>query len=1021
MAETLGCRANFYGRVLILLMLPRIPAKPRSIFLTFSSFFLLSAIAAPVFAGGPKYVAGATYFDPGVMGQPVVWAGGKVNYSVDRGGLGTLSNTQAKAMVDAAAAVWNGVPTAAVELTDAGPLAEDVNGGNVQAGGAVPLVPGFAAPSDVAPTAVTTPIGVVFDTDGSVIDALEGTGSSTPSNCSQNGVLMWVDGFHANATFSHAVMVLNGRCTATANLVAMMSYQVERAFGRILGLDFAQVNDGALTSGQATGAAAWPVMSASEGDCGAAGGTCITNVATAHWDDVAALGRMYPVTTGNVHSFSGKVLTALNTVSIQGTVSFSNGQGMQGVNVVARPLDGNGNPMMQYTVTFVSGSYFSGNHGNAVTGWYDAVGNRQDRFGSNAAALEGYFDLSGMPLPPGMTSASYEVSFEAVNPLYANGNSVGPYVLGSPAPAGTLATVTVNGLSAGGTQELTVSAAGLVRRPVTKPADPLKLAGKAMRGEPGVLSAVPALVRGDVEGSEAQPVALPVTGAWTSVLGTVGASDWFVFPVRGNRVFTVVAQGLDATGAPTDVKAMPALGVWDAFLPAGTTAVGFGPAQNGTAVGETWLQVATAGNDTVRLGIADQRGDGRPDYSYRGWVLYADTVSPVILPAVGGTIVIRGVGFHAGDTVMVGGAAAAVTEILPTEIVAQVPANTGNVTGSLDVQVSDVAGYNAVAVIPGGISYDAGSTDALNLMTAPVNQVPLETPEPFTVRAEHATGAAAGGVTVTYSVTSGTAALGCGKQSCVVTATGDGMATMAVTAVNTSTAVVTASLSSGASLQAHFYGGTSAALTAMTPTLYVAAGATVQWPVQALVVTGGSAAAGQTVAWQNAPGITASVSATTNSAGLASATLTVAGLGEGQTATSKACLNGTTTCVTFSAFGSRPEYAAVAAVSGMSQSVQVGTAGAPVVMRVLDMNGNAMAGGTVTVTQSLYAWTPPCPVHGRCAQAQLLATQAVTAISALDGSVSVTPLSLAGVATKLVGVAATGNAGSLGFAVETHP
>jgi hypothetical protein len=90
-------------------------------------------------------------------------------------------------------------------------------------------------------------------------------------------------------------------------------------------------------------------------------------------------------------------------------------------------------------------------------------------------------------------------------------------------------------------------------------------------------------------------------------------------------------------------------------------------------------------------------------------------------------------------------------------------------------------------------------------------------------------------------------------------------------------------------------------------------------------------------------------------------------------------------------------------------------------MRVLDMNGHAMASGTVTVTQSLYAWTPACPPHGRCAQAQLLATQTTTATSALDGTVSVTPLSLAGVATKLVGVAATGNVGSLAFAVEMHP
>jgi len=50
------------------------------------------------------------------------------------------------------------------------------------------------------------------------------------------------------------------------------------------------------------------------------------------------------------------------------------------VNVVARPLDASGNPLYQYTVTFVSGSYFNGNHGNPVTGWTDASGNLLTRW-----------------------------------------------------------------------------------------------------------------------------------------------------------------------------------------------------------------------------------------------------------------------------------------------------------------------------------------------------------------------------------------------------------------------------------------------------------------------------------------------------------------------------------------------------------------------------------------------------------------------------------------------------------------
>ena len=99
------------------------------------------------------------------------------------------------------------------------------------------------------------------------------------------------------------------------------------------------------------------------------GGACIPNPATLRWDDIAALNRLYPITAANLASFPGKQITAANTISIRGTVSFANGYGMQGVNVVARPLDANGNPLYEYTVTAVSGPLFNGNHGNPVTGW----------------------------------------------------------------------------------------------------------------------------------------------------------------------------------------------------------------------------------------------------------------------------------------------------------------------------------------------------------------------------------------------------------------------------------------------------------------------------------------------------------------------------------------------------------------------------------------------------------------------------------------------------------------------------
>src|ERR1019366_9427126 len=88
------------------------------------------------------------------------------------------------------------------------------------------------------------------------------------------------------------------------------------------------------------------------------------------------------------------------------------------------------------------------------------------------------------------------------------------------------------------------------------------------------------------------------------------------------------------------------------------------------------------------------------------------------------------------------------------------------------------------------------------------NTVPLGVPMAFTVTALGPDLSPAGGVAVSYTVVSGTAALACGLPTCTVTATGDGVATMNVTAVDTAVSVVVASLSNGVSVQAHFSGGT---------------------------------------------------------------------------------------------------------------------------------------------------------------------------------------------------------------------
>jgi hypothetical protein len=932
-------------------------------------------------------VAGTSYFNPATVGMPIHWANGQVNYYVDRGPLNSsIANQQATAMVDAAAALWSAVPTAGVALKDMGTLSEDVNGSNIAVTNGT-----ITAPADVTPNATSTPLGVIFDADGSVIDAIYGTGASEPISCQNNGVFLWIDNFNADTTIAHAVILLNGLCATNANLLTMISYELERAFGRILGLDYSQVNPGALQNGEPGGTFGWPIMQPQMGLCGPQGGACIPNPSVLRWDDIAALNRIYPITSQNAASFPGKLITAANTISIQGTITFSNGEGMQGVNVVARPLDANGNPLYEYTVTFVSGAYFSGNHGNAVMGWNNANGNPLTMWGSNNTALQGYFDLSGIALPPGMTTANYMITFEAISPQYILESSVGPYTAGTPSPSGTLAPIAVPGLSAGSVQRLNVT--------VTDSA--------VADGN-------------DAIGTQTMPRRLPASGMWRGRLSRVGQTDWFSFPVRAGRTFTVVALALDETAAPSETKAMPALGVWDGFDAMNAPAAAAAPALNGQATGETWLRVSSSGEDVVRLGVVDQRGDGRPDYAYCGWLLYADTVLPQRLPAAGGQITIRGMGFHPSDTVLVGGQAATVISVTPNEIVAIAPAAASGVTGSVDVEVDDLPIYYAAAIISGGVSYDAGASDALKILLSQASSVPIGVPQQFSVMALGADLTGAGGVTVTFTVTSGTATLGCGQKSCAVMTTGDGRATMIVTAESAEVSIVTASLTNGSMVETQFTGAAPPTIAALTPQLSVAAGATFAWPVQALVMKSGVPAAVQSVTWQPAAGFSATVTGAviTNSSGIAAQTLTVGPLAEGELAGVSACVTETSQCATFTALGSRPEYATLMPVSGTEQSLPAGAAPAPIVLRVLDMDGNPMAAGTVTLNEALYAWAPPCPPTGRCAQVELLSKKTITATSALDGSVSFTPLSIAGVSTRLVGAATTGDTSFVPISIE---
>src|SRR5580704_3524056 len=340
------------------------------------SFFLRLAAAVAIVlvaavmarAGGPKYAAGASYFNPPTMGQPIVWSLGRVNYYTDQGDLSPiLANASANALVASAFSQWTAVSTAAVTATNAGQLAEDVNGTNIT----VDSDGTITAPADITPSATETPVGIVYDYDGSVTDALLGQGAGAPSQCFWNAAFGSADNFGANANFLHALVVINGQCALQSSQLTDVEYRLVRVLGNILGLGWSQLNLNVMTGNPTPTAAdfaGFPVMHYMDLVSCVPITICYPNPYQLAPDDMAALSRLYPAVSVNP-----------NTARIYGSVYFVDHTGaaaqpMQGVNVVAQWIDPATNlPSHEYEAASVSGFLFTGNAGNPITGLSDPL------------------------------------------------------------------------------------------------------------------------------------------------------------------------------------------------------------------------------------------------------------------------------------------------------------------------------------------------------------------------------------------------------------------------------------------------------------------------------------------------------------------------------------------------------------------------------------------------------------------------------------------------------------------------
>jgi len=591
------------------------------------------------------------------------------------------------------------------------------------------------------------------------------------------------------------------------------------------------------------------------------------------------------------------------------------------------------------------------------------------------------------------------VSTEAVNPLYIETHSVGPYGTEGVAPSGS------------SPSQSTGDALG-----------PYQNSGSALEIDfaPQNAASTCATVGGDGTETAPEPVA---PGGWgTGVLCAHGHTAWSSFSMQAGRTATLEVTALDESGLATTAKAMPLIGAWAATDATGTlpTVAATPSAFNTISLGMTAVGLATTQAKGLRFVIADARGDGRPDFAYQARVLYADSIQPAAISTNGGQIAISGMGFRAGNAVTVNGVAATVESWTATTIVAMAPpesAFAANPAGPVDVAVVDLSTHGTTAM-RGALTYSAAAApDIMTLVSAPSGMVLVGAATLFAVRVVLADGVTpVVGLPVTFSVGAGPVGSGsvqfgaCTGSTCVVLTDATGLAATTVTA--TAFGPVTVQAAAVGAVETATFSAVARNVTSLQPVEYIAAGVTVAWTPQLSVIENGAAAVGTAVAWASSAGMVVSpATSVAGPNGVAQATAVAGPLAAGAQATGQACA-WTNLCASFATVGVDASAWRLAVVSGAGQAISDFATFAPVVVRVTDGSGDPVAGAAVSIYQTVNAAEMACPARGPCPIAPVLAASTASAVSDGNGLISVVPMQVAGVG-EVTNVAVT--AGTQGF------
>ena len=185
---------------------------------------------------------------------------------------------------------------------------------------------------------------------------------------------------------------------------------------------------------------------------------------------------------------------------------------------------------------------FCGNAGNPITGYNDIFDEPYNRFGSDDATLEGFFDLAGLEFPSG-SGGQYQLSIEPVDPMWSQ--PVGPYAPWQVQPSGTAQPIVIN-----------VNKGDDIQQNIL-------MSGSAYETDD-------AAQEQEEDDRYEVPLPLPQSGDWTGTLSGYDKASYFLLNGQANRTLVMEITALDDYGQPTEKKAQPVIGIWSMAAPEGT-------------------------------------------------------------------------------------------------------------------------------------------------------------------------------------------------------------------------------------------------------------------------------------------------------------------------------------------------------------------------------------------------------------------------------------------------------------------